>query len=366
MEIDPDVVKLRPRDIKIVVKRHIQAREPVIIKGPPGTGKTEVLFQIIEGLAQRKVYTSCGTSDRTAAEGMPWVFPEHKRAEFFPFGQLADVLAAKHPTVWVWDDIGWMESMSTQNAWCHLVHERITPNGDRLPDWVTIVATTNERHQKTGVGAFSDAFKTRFDAIYEMEPHLDDSCDWFNNNYPDVPEVPMYLRECPEDLNDVKSATTDLTNRATPRTWASAARKLRLKLPPHLEYAALTGAIGKGMASKFLGVLPMMKAMASVDMILADPDGVPLPKDITDASGREFKKTSALWGTAVGLSKRATVNNFARVCRYAERLDEDGSGEFATLMIRKATERDPKLGNTAAYMKLMCGPLGKLITGDGE
>ena len=287
---------------------------------------------------------------------MPWVFPEQKRAAFFPFGQLADALAAKEPTTWILDDLGWIQSLGDQNAWCHLIYERTTPNGDRLPDGVSIVATTNERqHKASGVGAFSDPFKTRFDAIYELRPDLDDSCKWFFKHYPEIWEVPAFLRESPEDLNDIKTVTTDLTNRANPRTWASAARKLRLKLPEHLELAALVGAIGKGMAVKFHGVVKMLRSMPSIDAILANPDHVAMPTTI-----------SGLWGSAQGLAARANVKNFSRVARFGERLEENGNGEFAVFMIRLATEKTPAIINTQPYIQLMSGSLGKLVTGEGE
>ena len=357
MEIDLESVALRPKDMTEVVKEFIKAQYAAIIKSRPGLGKTTIAKDAGEELGYDVITTNCGVSDRTTAEGMPWINPADGAARFYPFGDLHRILQATKPTLWIWDNVGWM-SIGDQNAWAYPLYERRTPSGEEIPEFVSIIATTNERHQKSGVGAFSEPFKSRCVTILELSVNAEDSCKWFFDHYPDVPEVPTFLRECPGDVCS-DELTTDLTNSANPRTWESVAKIMRLKLNDYPELAALTGAIGKGMAAKFRGVTKMLRSMASVDAILTDPDGVEMPKN-----------DSGCWGSAYGLAGRANMKNFARVARYAERLDEIGKGEFAGFMIRSAQRKQQKvkveLSNHPAYVKLMIGPLGKLVAGEAE
>ena len=168
---------MRPSDTLKLLVGMIEARLPALLTGAPGIGKTQLTEQATEVCKAELIYTDAGTSDNTRAEGMPWIDVQNKEAEFFPFGDLARALRAKKLTVWFIDDIGWA-SISVQNSWAHLIHERRTPSGRILPNCVSIIAATNRRTDRSGVSGLSEAIKSRFASIIPIEPNLDDLCQW--------------------------------------------------------------------------------------------------------------------------------------------------------------------------------------------
>jgi hypothetical protein len=68
-----------------------------------------------------------------------------------------------------------------------------------------------------------------------------------------------------------------------------------------------------------------------------------------------------LYAVVTALAHRTTLENFAKVARYAERLLEAGHGEFAVLLTRDAVRRDPSLTNTPTFVRLATGELHELI-----
>ncbi|HYE75231.1 MAG TPA: ATP-binding protein, partial [Blastocatellia bacterium] len=75
------------------------------------------------------------------------------------------------------------------------------------------------------------------------------------------------------------------------------------------------------------------------------------------------EKPAAFYAVAVGLASKANPQNFGRIARYAERIEAIGKGEFAALLLRDSLRRNPKIDKSPDFIKLVCGPLGKLITG---
>ncbi|HEX5426537.1 MAG TPA: hypothetical protein VFW94_23520 [Candidatus Acidoferrales bacterium] len=382
---------VRPTQLSNLLATMIAARLPLLITGAPGIGKSDIVAQAADAAGARLLISHPAVADPTDAKGLPWpqnhdtpiILPiagseyqvwsggklkgtfsfesEAKefiarqpngvtKATFLPFGELAEALEAKEPLVWFLDDLG-QPSPAVQASFMQLILGRRV-NGHHLPDTVTFVAATNRRTDRAGVSGILEPVKSRFASIVELEPNLDDWCQWaFAHAVPAM--LVAFLRYKP-DLLSAFTATADLTNSPVPRTWASVAKLEALKLPAEIEAAAMAGAVGEGAAVEYLAFRKMAAALVNLDAILADPVHAPLPPPT---------KPDQMYATAVGLAARATDKNFHRVITYLERLHAADHGEFAALAARDATRRDDKLLRTEAYVKMCCGPLGKLITG---
>jgi hypothetical protein len=93
----------------------------------------------------------------------------------------------------------------------------------------------------------------------------------------------------------------------------------------------------------------MLKSnLPNIDGILLDPDNASIPT-----------RPDMLWAITTALAKKATTQNCGRVFRYAERLFESGSSEFAVLMLKDVTRLDPMMMSTPEWTKLCVSPLGK-------
>jgi len=227
-------------------------------------------------------------------------------------------------------------------------------NGHALPECVSFVAASNRRTDRAGVSGILEPVKSRFAAIVELEPHIDDWCVWALAH--DLPaEVIAFLRFRP-DLLCAFAPSADLTNCPLPRTWAHAAKLLALGLSGPVQHMALAGAVGEGAAVEFSAFLRLWVELPNIDAILIDPDAQPLPTE-----------PATLYAVVTALGTKAAAKTFPRIARYAERLTEAEHGEFAALLLRDCLRRDKAILQTKAFVSLMAKKgdhdLGALIVG---
>ncbi|KKN36926.1 hypothetical protein LCGC14_0768490 [marine sediment metagenome] len=340
---------MKPSQLAMFLALAIPKRHPVLITGKPGVGKSDVVAQACDAAGARMILSHPAVEDPTDSKGLPWPSPNKKTAQFLPFGQFAEALAATVDTVWFLDDLGQAPG-AVQAAKMQLILAREI-NGHRLPDVVSFIAATNRRTDRANVSGILEPVKSRFISIVELVEDLDDWCQWAFTQTHIPPELIAFLRFRPELLCQF-TPTADMTNCPLPRTWSNAGHVLELGLPDTLEGEALAGAVGEGASVELRAFLRMFRQLPSIDAILINPDGQDIPTDL-----------SALYATVTGLAIKANEQNFGRVARYAERLVEEGHGEFAALLIKDAERNNPELVNTPEFVRLMSGELGQLISG---
>lgn len=341
-------VTVRPAELIELLSHAIPAIRPILITGPPGIGKTSIVEQAAQLCDADVIISHPVVADPTDVKGLPWVVPGASHASFFPFGDAYRALNAKKLTVWVLDDLG-QAMPSVQASYMQPILGRQI-NGERLPDCLTFVAATNRRTDRAGVTGILEPVKSRFASIVELAVNLDDWCTWaFAHNLP--AELIAFLRFKTNLLCEF-NASADLTNSPVPRTWAHVAQLMALNLSPNVMHAAIIGAVGEGAAVEFAGFRRLYATLPSIDGILIDPKGQPLPKEM-----------STLYAVVTALGMKANENNFPRIAVYAERLTKANHGEFATLLLRDAVKRAPKIMQTGAFIALASSELGQLIAG---
>jgi hypothetical protein len=347
---------MRARDLLKLLAYYIAAGETIMVTGAPGVGKSDILVQAAEAAKAKLIMLHPAISDPTDFKGMPVVAADRMSVDFKPFGDLSEIYSAKKKTVVFIDDLG-QALPAVQAAVMQLLHSSTGVkrlNGKIVPACVTFVIATNRRTDGANVTGMLETVKSRTTSIVSLEPHADDFCDWAVAN--EMPaELIAYIRSQRDDLLQFERKA-DIVNQPCPRTWAAAGRILKMGMSQDLELPALIGAIGEGMAAKFSGYLRTYRQLPTIESILLNPDAAIIPTD-----------PAALYFVSVGVAMRANQNNFGRVARYAERLEEEGRAEFAVLMVRDSLNRDPKVQNTQAFVKLTTGsnPVGRLIAGEG-
>lgn len=337
---------MKPSSLVSFLRAAISARKPVLVTGAPGIGKSDVVAQATADVGADLILSHPAVADPTDAKGMPWIVDG--TATFLPFGELRRAMDADRPTVWFLDDLG-QASPAVQASYMQLLLARRV-NGHALSDHVTFIAATNRRTDRASVAGILEPVKSRFASIVELTIDLDDWCGWaIDHNLP--PELIAFLRFQP-DLLCKFQATADLTNSPVPRTWSHVAGILAMNLPAGIQSEAIGGAVGEGAATEFLAFLRLYRELPSIDQILIDPNSVAIPTS-----------PATLYALAGALAHRATEQNFPRVARFAERLDENGSAEFAVLLLRDVMRRTPIVSQTTAFVKLATSKLGSLING---
>lgn len=343
-----ELQKITPRQLAQLLAKTIPAHLPILITGMPGIGKTDVVSQATALADADLILSHPAVADPTDAKGLPWPAKENGEATFLPFGELARALKATKPTVWFLDDLG-QATPAVQAAYMQLILARRV-NGHVLPDCVTFIAATNRRTDRAGVSGILEPVKSRFAAIVELQPNLDDWCNWAFDN--EVPATLIAFIRFRSELLANFQPSADLTNSPVPRTWAHLAKIEALNLPSAIEAAAFAGAVGEAAAVEYIGFRRLAASIGSIDAILLDPSNAPIPTS-----------PSELYATVVGLASKANVKTFSRIAVYADRLAKADRGEFAVFMVRDCTRRDPKIAYTESFVKLNSGKVGELITG---
>lgn len=346
---------MRPRDLKKMLSYFIPAHENLMVTSSPGCGKTDIVVQATKDAGFQLIMMHPAISDPTDFKGLPAISLDRKAADFVPFGETKEIYNAKKNTVVFIDDIG-QAMPAVQNSCMQLLHSSTGVRrlgGHIVPECVTFIMASNRRTDGSNVSGMSEAVKTRTASIVALDPHKDDFCEWLADN-DGAPEVIAYIREQSGDLLKFEKKA-DIVNQPCPRTWHAASRILKMGMGAELELMALGGAIGEGMAAKFSGYLRMYRELPTISSILLDPDSAIIPT-----------KPASLYFVSAGVAMQASANNFGRIARYAERLEQNGNAEFAVLLVRDSLRRDKKIQYTTAFVKLTTGsnPVGKLIAGE--
>ena len=295
---------MRATALKSVLSACIAARKPVLIKGAPGVGKSDIVSNAAREAGAELIIFHPVVSDPTDFKGLPGIVND--KAEFLPYGELRKLLDATTPTIGFFDDLG-QAPMSVQAAAMQLLLAREI-NGHKISDFVTFVAATNRREDKAGVSGLLEPVKSRFATIVQLDVDVDDWINWaLNENLP--VEVIGYIKNRPEMLHKF-AASADLVNSPSPRTVANLASLFEMKLPQEVELEVYTGAVGEPFAAEFLGFVKVYRDMIPPDMILLDPDNVAIPTN----------KPAVMYALCLALARKATENNFDRILRFSNRL----------------------------------------------
>src|SRR3990167_4407821 len=295
---------MTPNKLQSILTDAIKNREQLLIVGPPGCGKTDIIKQVCVDLDADMIVSHPAVSDPTDYKGLPTKSTDGTHAQFLPFGEAHRAINAEKLTVWFVDDLG-QASESVQKALMQLLLGRRL-NGHRISDNVIFAGATNDAGQKAGVTGLLEPVKSRWDSIIHLEVNLDDWCEWAIKNGMPV-ELIAFLRTRPELLSKFEP-TRELVNSPSPRTWSSVGRRVARGVS---DFELLSGAVGKGCATEFLAFFEMAQDAPSLDAILEDPSGSLLPE-----------KPAMKYLVATGLAQRATKQNISRVYTYLDRMPQ--------------------------------------------
>ena len=340
-------INLKAQQAIAFLAHYIQARIPVMLTGAPGVGKSSIVEAAAQASGYDLILSHPVVSDPTDAKGLPWPSKDGESASFLPFGDLAQALKATKPTVWFLDDLG-QASPAVQASFMQLLLARQV-NGHKLPECVTFIAATNRRSDRAGVSGILTPVLSRFGAIVGIEANVDDWTVWaLGAGMPAELVSFMRFRRNLLHVFDPQKAN-DMENFPCPRTWEYVGKAMQMNLPIDLEFAAFAGAVGEGAAIEFRGFLTMLRSnLPNIDGILLDPNNATIPT-----------RPDMLWAVTTALAKKATTLNCGRVFRYAERLHESGSSEFAVLMLKDVTRLCAAVMDVPEWAKLCVSPLGK-------
>ena len=301
-----------PNSAKTSITHALKKKRPIFLWGPPGIGKSEVIEQITNELGDSKLIDiRLSLWDPTDIKGMPYYSANDNTMKWAPPVELpSEEFAAQFDHITLFLDEMNSAAPSVQAAAYQLILNRRVGTY-KLPDNVSVVAAGNREADKGVTYRMPAPLANRFIHL-ELAVSFNDWFDWAVENKIHN-DVVGFLQFSKKDLYDFDPKSPSRSF-ATPRTWSFVSELIEDDLDNETTTDLVSGAVGEGLAVKFMA---HRKVAASM----------PNPSDILSGKVKELKQTeiSAMYSLTISLCyelKEASdandkkfddkVNNFLR------------------------------------------------------
>ena len=241
-----DTRTVRPSDVKAEVLACIGASRPVMIWGPPGIGKSEIIDEIGKDLKRNVIDLRLLLLEPTDLRGIPYFNSKENKMDWAPPVDLPD--DPKATDILFLDEINAAPQSVQAAAYQLVLNRRIGTY--KLPDGVSIVAAGNRESDRGVTYRMPSPLANRMLHI-EMAVNFEDWQDWATKNEIH-PDVVGYLTFAKNDLYDFDPRSSSRAF-ATPRSWTFVSNMLETdKLQGSQLTDIITGSVGEGLAVKFV------------------------------------------------------------------------------------------------------------------
>ena len=277
-----------PNGAKKSIKHAMKKKRPIFLWGPPGIGKSEVVEQITGSFSNSHLIDiRLSLWEPTDIKGIPYFDSNSGTMVWGAPSELpSQEFAAQYDNIVLFLDEMNSAAPSVQAAAYQLILNRKVGTY-RLPDNVMIVAAGNREADKGVTYRMPAPLANRFIHL-ELAVNFDDWFGWAVDNNVHT-DVVGYLTFSKKDLYDFdpRSASRSF---ATPRSWSFVSELLEDALDENTTTDLVAGAVGEGLAVKFMA---HRKVAASM----------PNPSDILAGKVKEMKtkEISAMYSLTVSL-----------------------------------------------------------------
>ena len=296
-----------PNEAKAAVRKAIKIKRPIFLWGAPGIGKSDIVKQIGNDFEREVIDIRLSLWEPTDIKGIPYYNSNENSMTWAPPAELPT--DPNSTAILFLDELN-SAAPATQAAAFQLVLNRRVGTYI-LPKGVSIVAAGNREADKGVTYRMPSPLANRFVHL-EMTVNFDDWFQWaVNHNI--HRDVVGFLTFSKKDLYDFDPKSPSRSF-ATPRTWSFVSELLDDELDSNTLTDLVSGAVGEGLAVKFMAHRKVASQM-------------PNPTDILDGKVKELKtkEISAMYSLTVSLCyelKEASdksdkkfdnkVNNFLR------------------------------------------------------
>jgi hypothetical protein len=312
---------MRPAHIRAVLDREFlstasQAHTPVMLWGPPGVGKSQIIAQIARDHAVNLIDIRLSQMEPTDLRGVP--FRKGDFVEWSVPSLLPDAERHGARGILFLDEITSAPPTVTAAAYQLILDRRL---GDyRVPHGWVIFAAGN-RYGDRGVSyVMPTPLANRF-THYAIEPDLEDWVAWAHTAGIDE-RIVAFLRFRPDLLFQFDPAQSPLAF-PSPRSWEYAHRALvKFADAPHLLRDALQACVGQAAGIECHAYIEHMAELPDIEAILKG-ESAPVPQTV-----------DLQYGVAAALVRRALQSRdlpharlvYGNILRYATRFPQREMG----------------------------------------
>lgn len=318
MSTNTSIRTIGPKAAIKAIKCAINRRRPVMLWGPPGIGKSDIVKQIGNETNREVIDIRLALWDPTDIKGMPYFDEQTKLMNWAPPCELPH--DANSTAIIFLDEIVSAPPAVQAAAYQLILNRRVGKY--KLPEGVDIVAAGNREGDRGITYKMPSPLANRFIHL-EMSISFDDWMEWAVSN--DVyAEVVGYLSFSKQDLFDFdpKSATRSF---ATPRSWCFVSDLLKDETDERTLADLVSGSVGDGLAAKFMAHRKICGKM-------------PKPLDVLEGKVKELKVTeiSAMYALTVSLCyelKELSTKKTKKWYEYVDRYFEFMMNNFPTELV---------------------------------
>ena len=322
----------------------IKAKVVPMLKGSPGTGKSQIIYQIAEEYNLQVIDIRLSQCDPTDLAGFPTIT-----------GDKADYLPMKHFPI-EGDPLppgktGWLlfldEATSAlpaiQAAAYKLVLDRMV-GSHHLHKKVAMVLAGNLETDGAIVHAMSTALQSRLMHL-ELAVDAGEWNDWAISKDIDQ-RITSFIKYKPGQLYTFQADHTDSTY-ACPRTWEFADRLLKVMEPDSPDLLAmLSGTLSEGVAREFLVFCKIYQNLLTIPQIIDAPSTVKVPKE-----------PSILFALTGSIAHNLSEDNRHELMKFITRLPV----EFQQVCLREAIRRNKSMLTHPSVQKWIASSASNLF-----
>ncbi|MBT3307981.1 MAG: AAA domain-containing protein [Gammaproteobacteria bacterium] len=322
---------MRPAQLTSILQREYQSaasghHTPVMLWGPPGVGKSDMVAQIAAQGDGGVVDIRLSQMEPSDLRGIP--FHKEGLVEWSIPALLPDVSRHGEHGILFLDEITSAPPTVSAAAYQLILDRRLGEY--QVPEGWAIFAAGNRQGDRGVTYAMPAPLANRF-SHYELEVNLDDWVAWAWSQGVDE-RVIAFLRFRPELLFDFDPAHNPVAF-PTPRSWEFAHRALqKFSDEPQLLRGALQGCVGSAAGIELTAFVDNLHNLPDLDQILSG-DGGEVPKEID----LQYAVATALVGRAIKLKDDDGLSEaLGHILDYANRFKQREMGVMLVSDLHRA------------------------------
>jgi hypothetical protein len=278
---------MRPAHISAVIEQEFSSTQqgyhtPVMLWGPPGVGKSQIVAQVAENYNAAIVDIRLSQMEPSDLRGIP--FKNGQKVEWAIPAMLPDVATHGEAGLLFIDEITSAPPSVSAAAYQLILDRRLGEY--RVPEHWAIVAAGNRQGDRGVTYSMPSPLANRF-SHYELDVNLDDWAAWAYRN--DIDErVIGFLRFRPDLIFDFNPEHNPVAF-PTPRSWEFAHRALyKFADQPDLLPGGLEACVGRAAGVELFAFIQSLENLPDIDAILSGqsqecPDEIDLQYAIASA-----------------------------------------------------------------------------------
>jgi hypothetical protein len=273
-----------PNEAKSAIRKCMKKNRPVFMWGPPGIGKSDIVKQLGEEQGRRVIDVRLSLWEPTDIKGIPFYNSTKGSMEWAPPMEFPS--DPDDDSILFLDELNSAAPATQAAAYQLILNRRV--GAYQLPPKVSIVAAGNRESDKGVTYRMPAPLANRFLHL-ELRVDYEDWHSWAVKNHVHE-QVVGYVGFAKQDLYDFDPKSSSKSF-ATPRSWSFVSELLE---DDDVSEGTLTdlvsGAVGEGLAVKFMAHRKVAKQM-------------PKPEDILSGKvGKsEIKEISAMYSLTISL-----------------------------------------------------------------